>query len=177
MTHIYKIEKGTHADLDGLAVLYDQLNDSLEAGTNYPGWIKGIYPVRETARQGIEEGSLFILKIDDNIAGSVILSHEPEIAYKQVKWKVDTDYENIIVIRTLVVHPSYMKKGVAVRLMKFAEEYARTNQMKSIRLDVSVHNIPAIALYEKLGYDYIGMVDLGLDYPHLKWFKLFEFVL
>ena len=67
-----------------------------------------------------------------------------------------------------------MQRQVACELMQFAHEYAVEQKIKSIRLDVSVHNIPAIALYEKLGYKYIGTVDLGLNYDHLKWFKLYE---
>lgn len=66
---------------------------------------------------------------------------------------------------------------MALYLMHFAKQQAVMSLMKSIRLDVSVDNMPAIALYEKLGYSYIGTVDLGLPYEHLKWFKLYEMVL
>ena len=45
----FVIESGTPADIDELEELYDNLNDYLSATTNYPGWIKGIYPVRENA--------------------------------------------------------------------------------------------------------------------------------
>ena len=43
----FTIEPGTSADIDELEKLYDELNDYLAATTNYPGWIKGVYPVRE----------------------------------------------------------------------------------------------------------------------------------
>lgn len=177
MTHIGKIEKGIHADLDELAVLYDQLNDSLETGTNYPGWIKGIYPVRETAAQGVSEGSLYVLRINGIIAGSIILNHEPEKAYEQVEWGITTDYVNVLVVRTLVVHPHFMRMGVASILMDFARKLGIEQNMKAIRLDVSIDNAPAITLYEKLGYQYVGTVDLGLGYPHLIWFRLYEMIL
>ena len=42
-------EPGREADLDELGRLYDRLNEHLEQTVNYPGWRKGIYPVRETA--------------------------------------------------------------------------------------------------------------------------------
>ena len=168
------IEKGTINDIDELEVLYDDLNDYLEAGLNYPGWIKGIYPVRETAVAGINAENLFVQRVDGVIAGSVILNHEPEKAYDEVVWGIKDDYKDIIVIHTLVVNPKFMQRQVACELMQFAHEYAVEQKIKSIRLDVSVHNIPAIALYEKLGYKYIGTVDLGLNYDHLKWFKLYE---
>ncbi|WP_238886219.1 GNAT family N-acetyltransferase [Clostridium sp. YIM B02551] len=173
----YKIEKGTENDIDELEHLYDDLNDYLESGINYPGWIKGIYPIRETAADGIKAGTLFVLRVNNKIAGSVILSHEPEEAYSDVTWGIEADYKDIIVIHTFVVHPKYMKNGVGKKLMDFAKSYSIEEKMKSIRLDVSIHNKPAIALYEKCGYKYVGTVDLGLNIPHLIWFKLYEIIL
>lgn len=168
------IEKGTIYDIDELEVLYDDLNDYLETNSNYPGWIKGVYPVRETAATGIESNNLFVLKIDGVIAGSVILNHKPENAYNEVSWDMEADYKDVIVVHTLVVNPKFMRQQIAWKLMQFAQQYAIEHGIKSIRLDVSIHNIPAIALYEKLGYKYISTVDLGLNYDHLKWFKLYE---
>ena len=83
------IEMGTMAEADALEKLYDDLNDYFQSGFNYPGWLKGVYPVRETAIAGIADGSLFTLKIRNRIAGSVILNHKPEEAYNQVKWGVE----------------------------------------------------------------------------------------
>ena len=52
------IEPGSLADIDELERLYDELNDHLSATINYPGWIKGIYPVRENAAAGVDDNSL-----------------------------------------------------------------------------------------------------------------------
>lgn len=173
----YLIEKGTVNDIDQLEALYNDLNDYLQSGTNYPGWLKGIYPNRETAVRGIQEDSLFVLRMNKEIAGSVILNHEPEAAYNQVEWGVEGDYKDIIVIHTLVVHPKYLKHGLGAELMEFAGRYSLDHQMKAIRLDVSIHNTPATALYEKCGYRYVGTVDLGLNVPGLVWFRLYELAL
>lgn len=173
----YFIEKGTVDDIDELENLYDSLNDYLELGTNYAGWAKGIYPIRETAVSGIQNNNLFVLKMDNKIAGSIILNHESETAYAQVSWGIEADYKDIIVIHTLVVHPKYMKNGVGKKLMDFAKRYSIEQEMKTIRLDVSIHNTPAISLYEKCGYKYVGTVDLGLNIPELVWFKLYEMIL
>lgn len=171
------IEKGTINDIDELEILYDDLNDYLESHVNHAGWIKGIYPIRKTAIEGIDEDNLFVLRREGVIAGSVILNHVPEKAYEEVIWAVDAAYKDIIVIHTLVVHPHFMEKGIASQLMDFAKEYSITHSFKSIRLDVSIDNKPAIKLYEKCGYKYVGTVDLGLNYPPLKWFKLYELIL
>lgn len=177
ITNDCTIEKGTLMDIDALENLYNALNDHLEQGINYPGWAKGIYPIRETAVSGIENKNLFVLKINNEIAGSIILSHEPETAYHDATWGIEAAYKDIIVIHTFVVHPKFMKNGVGRKLMNFAKAYSLEKEMKAIRLDVSIHNTPAIALYEKCGYKYVDTVDLGLNIPNLVWFKLYELII
>ena len=172
-----KIEAGKQRDIDALEKLYNDLNDYLAQGTNYPGWAKDIYPIRREAEIGVSEGNLFILKIDDKIAGSVVLNHEQGEVYNQVTWGVEAGPHEVILINTLVVHPDFWGRGVATKLMDFAKDYAIQHRAKAIRLDVAIQNTPAIALYEKCGYTYIGTIDLGLPYAHLKWFKLYELVL
>jgi len=168
------IESGTSTDIDELEKLYDDLNDYLSVTTNYAGWIKGIYPTRKDATAGIRDNTLFVVRCDGKIAGSVILNHQPEEAYSDVKWKVDEDYSRIFVIRTFVVHPSFLRMGIGHALMDFSFELALKTGMKSVRLDVYEKNFPAISLYEKCGFEYIGTVDLGLGKHGLDWFKLYE---
>ena len=154
----FTIEPGTSADIDELEKLYDELNDYLAATTNYPGWIKGVYPVREDAVAGVNDETLYVARYDGRIVGSVILNHQPEKAYENVKWKIELDYSHIFVIHTFVVYPSFLK----------------SSGIKSVRLDVYEKNLPAISLYEKCGFEYIDTVDLGLGHYGLEWFKLYE---
>ena len=83
------IESGSLTDIDELEKLYDELNDHLSATTNYPGWIKGIYPVRENAVAGVNNQSLFVARCGGRIPGSVILDHQPEEAYENIYARAD----------------------------------------------------------------------------------------
>ena len=67
-----RIEKAGAADMDEVGKLYDGLNEYLEEHVNYPGWRKGIYPVRETAEKGIGEGCLYVARYGKEIVGSII---------------------------------------------------------------------------------------------------------
>lgn len=80
------IEKGVHADIDELARLYDDLNDFLDSDINHPGWIKGVYPVRQIAETGINEQNLYVVRLEGRIIGSIILNHHSEPAYKKALW-------------------------------------------------------------------------------------------
>jgi ribosomal protein S18 acetylase RimI-like enzyme len=168
------VELGQTKDIDELEQLYNDLNDYLAEGINYPGWIKGIYPVRQNAIDGINNGNLYVAKYNGKIVGSVILSHKPEPAYYEATWEFESDYSDVFVIYTFVVHPDFLKCGIGKALMDFCAEYAIKSHARSIRLDVYEGNVPAIRLYEKCGFKYIDKVDLGLGEYGLNWFKLYE---
>ena len=171
------IQLGVTQDIDKLEALFDDLNDYLEENGNGAGWKKGIYPIREDAEKGILNDELFVLRVEGQIAGSITLNHNQEVAYSQVDWNVQADGNQVLVIRLLVVHPKFIRKGVSKELLEFAKEHARKLGCKSVRLDVANQNIPACNLYEKAGFKYVKTVDLGLPYEHLKWFRLYEFVI
>ncbi|MBZ9623745.1 GNAT family N-acetyltransferase [Clostridium sp. FP2] len=167
-------ELGKAKDIGELEQLYNDLNGHLAKGVNYPGWKKGIYPVRQNAIDGVKHGNLYVSKHNGKIVGSVILGHEPEAEYYKAKWGFDFDYADIFVVYTFVVHPKFLKCGVGKALMDFSIEHSIESQAKSIRLDVYEDNIPAIRLYEKCGFKYIDTVDLGLGNYGLNWFRLYE---
>jgi ribosomal protein S18 acetylase RimI-like enzyme len=168
------IELGKEKDIDELEQLYNDLNDYLEKEVNYPGWKKGVYPIRQNAIDGVKQGNLYVAKYNGQIVGSLILSHEPEPAYYKVKWNFECDYSDVFVVYTFVVHPNFLKCGVGKALIDFSIEHSIKSQVKLIRLDVYEGNIPAIKLYEKCGFKYIDTVDLGLGNYGLNWFKLYE---
>lgn len=169
-----EIRKGTPEDIDEVAELYDAETDYLEKHVNYPGWRKGIYPAREDAVLGIDKDNLFVAVEKGRIAGTVILSHEPEKAYALADWHNQLEYKDIIVIHTLAVHPEFLHQGLGREIMKFIIDYGTKLNMKALRLDVYETNTPAIQLYETFGFEYIDTVDLGYSAYGLNWFKLYQ---
>lgn len=172
-----EIRKGTLEDIDEVATLYDELNDYLNSHINYPGWKKGIYPIRENAVQGIIENNLFVAVEKGRIVGTVILRHQPEEGYSLANWHSNLEYNDIFVVYTFAVHPCFMRQGIGKKIMKFILDYAVHMNMKAIRLDVYEKNIPAIRLYESLGFQYIDTVDLGYGMYGLNWYKLYQYLL
>lgn len=169
-----EIRKGTLKDIDEVAALYDNLNDYLNSHSNYPGWKKGVYPIREDAVQGITEDNLFVAVEKGQIIGTVILRHQPEEAYNLVNWHNNLDYDDIFVVYTFAVHPCFLRQGIGMKIMEFVIDYAVRMNMKAVRLDVYEKNTPAIQLYEQLGFQYIDTVDLGYGMYGLDWYKLYQ---
>lgn len=170
-------EPGRPGDLDELEALYDAVNDHLAGSINYPGWARGVYPVRQTAADGIAENCLYVARHGGRIIATAILRHEPEPAYRAARWQVDCGDEEVFVIYTLAVHPDALGCGAGTALMERILAFCRENGARTVRLDVTQGNEPAIALYKKCGFRYIDTVDLGLGEYGLDWFELYERVL
>jgi 2-polyprenyl-3-methyl-5-hydroxy-6-metoxy-1,4-benzoquinol methylase len=63
------------------------------------------------------------------------------------------DLENrIAYISSISVLKEWMGKGIAMRLMNLCIEYAKTSDMRQIRLEVASANMSAIRLYERNGF-------------------------
>ncbi len=141
-----KIRLGTEKDIDLLGQLYDSLNDYLASTTNYPGWKKGVYPIRQDAVDGIKEQCLFVATVNNEIIGSMILRHKSEAAYSLATWQEILDDSDVLVIYTFVVDPKHLKHGIGRKMLQFASHYATDTKTKSLRLDVYEKNIPAISM-------------------------------
>lgn len=171
------IEKGTCDDIDKIEKLYNDLNDALETGENYPGWKKGVYPVRANAVEGISNNDLFVVRKENEIVGTVILNHKTETDYDGVTWQYDCDCSHVFYIHTLVVHPAFSKLGIGRRLVEFAESFGREHDIKAVRLDVHENNAPAIKLYESSGFHYVATMEFKPEGHRSEWFRLYEKVL
>ena len=64
-------------------------------------------------------------------------------------------------IANIVVSPKYQGRGVAYRLVRFAEDEAvQTYREQAIVLMVREENERALRFYERLGYEGIGMIPV-----------------
>ena len=167
----------TANDIDAVEHLYNDLNDYLATHENYPRWKKGVYPIREDAEEALAKGNLYVAIIDGKVAGTVVYSTDQGNAYRAVDWQIEFDVP-VIIICKLAVLPEYFGCGIGKALLDYAEVIGRQQGAKAIRLDTYEENLPAVRLYEKCGFKYMGLVDLGLEEIYgLKWYKVFEKVL
>lgn len=102
---------------------------------------------------------------------------EQEDAYRTVKWQIPMEAP-VLVIHILAVHPDYFGYGVGAALLQYAEDLANRQNRRAVRLDTYQDNLPAARLFEKCGFHFCGMVDLGLEEVYgLKWYRAYEKVL
>ena len=68
-------------------------------------------------------------------------------------------------ITNVAVSQNYRKKGYGEALVSAAKEKAREKQVERIFLEVRVSNTPAIALYEKMRFENLGIRKNFYDHP------------
>ena len=153
------IRFATAADLDGIEAIYDAILTREEAGPVYTNWQRGKYPTRAHAQQALDAGTLYVGEDDGFLWGVVNLNGIQLPEYDQIPWKIPAEREQVGVIHTLVIHPAMGRQGYARRMVEFCEEESRRLGKTVIRLDTWEGNVPANAMYPKLGYTFAGATE------------------
>ena len=63
-----------------------------------------------------------------------------------------SDLGDDLEILTLAVHPNFRRQGIAFQLISTLQNYAIQHQKQHLFLEVNIHNLPAISLYQKCGF-------------------------
>lgn len=119
-------------------------------------WTKD-YPNEEVIKNDIEKKELFILEINNEILGAVVLNCDEDINYKKIEWNSN---KTPLVIHRLFVSRNYMGDGYGSLLLKRVIDKAKNHGFESIRLDTFSKNINAQKLYIKSGFKYKGTINL-----------------
>ena len=119
-------------------------------------WQDG-YPNLEVVKTDISLGKGYVLEIDNAIAAYAALVFNDEPAYKEIigDWLTNDDF---LVIHRVAVSNDFLGKGIAVLLFQKLEEFAKENQVFSIKVDTNFDNLAMLHILEKLDYQYCGEV-------------------
>lgn len=93
-----------------------------------------------------------IAKLMENAAVFALLARENGPIGFIMAWAAAGDAE----VLTVATAPEARRKGVALTLVMAAEAAARARGAASMHLEVAEDNVPARALYAKLGYEDAG---------------------
>lgn len=116
------------------------------------------YPDASILEHDLEQGWLWVVDIDGAIAGVAAITTEQTPEYAQVGWNIE---EPAVVIHRLVVDPEFRGRGIALALMRQAEDLATERSLAKVLTDTSVQNEAAQQLFLKLGYTLAGEIGLS----------------
>ena len=146
------IRRATLFDLAGVARLYEEIHDAQARGRVTTGWLRGVYPTRETAEAALQRGDLFVLEEDNRILGAAVINALQVDVYARAPWAFEAAEEEVCVLHTLVISPRHSGKGLGRRFVAFYEDFARERGCRVLRLDTNERNERARAMYRRLGY-------------------------
>lgn len=152
------IRKAEPADIPAVAAIYEKLHDAEEAGLVTIGWIRGVYPTENTARQALDRGDLFVQEETGKIVGAAILNQKQVEDYYGADWLYPAEESQVMVLHTLVIDPEESGKGYGKTFVAYYEAYAREHGCRFLRMDTNSRNTRARAIYQKLGFREAGIV-------------------
>ncbi|MBO0330812.1 GNAT family N-acetyltransferase [[Muricauda] lutisoli] len=131
------------------------------------------YPSKEAFIKDIERDELFVIAKNDGIQGTIVISTLMDEEYKPIQWL--TQNGNSTYIHRLSVHPDLQGKGLAQRMMDFAENFSKEKGFISVRLDTFSQNKRNQRFYEQRGYQKLGDIFFPKQSEHP--FHCYELVL
>lgn len=164
------IRKASLEDLKDIMEIIKQTIFVMHTYNNYQ-WDDN-YPKEKDFIDDIQKQNLFVLEKEDKIAGIICINKEEPVEYTETNWTLN---EAALVIHRMSVSPSYRRKGIGTKLMKFTDELALKNNLRYIKTDTYSINPNMNALFVRCGYKLIGeMSFLGKEKPFYCYEKVLK---
>lgn len=123
------------------------------------------YPDYESIANDLKTETLFAFRENNQIIGIVVLNESQDEEYDEIDWLTKPTDRSLVVHR-LAVDPIHQGKGIARKIMDFAENHAREQQYDSIRLDTFSQNPRNQRFYLNRNYTDLGSVYLKYKKEH-----------
>lgn len=139
-------------DLDRIEEIYNEIHTEIEAGRAVIGWVRGVYPTRALAENSIRLREMYVLEREGEIVACGRINRYQGAEYDGARWNFEAAPDEVLVLHTLVVSPRCKGRGCGTEFVAYYENMARREGLRTLRLDTNALNLPARALYKKLGY-------------------------
>lgn len=141
----YKIDLISNCDIENIVEVYNSNTNFLVNHLNSESVSINWY--KEELEAMISDGFVsckIVDKVSNKIIGTVDFK-EDEISYLSI----------------LMIHSKYRKKGIGGRIFKLIEDYLRTKQCQSIRIDVvTSYDDKVTEFWKRVGFKQIDTIEL-----------------
>ena len=165
------IRRATTTDIDAILELTKACANEMISNGIFQ-WNEN-YPNRSAFEKDVNRNELFVLELENSSVGCMVISSHMDEVYLPIEWL--TANKNNVYIHRLAVHPKYQGKGLARKLMDFAESESKKKHVTSIRLDTYSLNERNQKFYESRGYKKLGNIYFPQKSEHP--FYCYEYIL
>ena len=158
------LRRATTADLPAIGALIRRVVPLMQAAGNFQWTLD--YPNEPVFRQDILRNHLWVVVLNDTLAGVAALTTDQDPEYAQADWDAA---EAALVTHRLAVDPAAQGRGAARALLAQAETEARRQGLRVLRVDTNSENAATKQLFPKLGYRFAGEIGLAFR-PGLRFF-------
>ena len=149
---------------------YQKLISDIDRSEFHPKWSES-YPDLEYIEDSILKGDLYV-NSKGSITACLVLNDEFSPKYNEVKWHVNAESDEIVVIHTFSVKS--IGKGMGKEIFDHIVKQSKKNNKKTIRIDVIDGNVGALKVFEKWGFEYVDSLNVFHESVGLQTFHLYE---
>ena len=122
-------------------------------------WQNG-YPNEQTVESDIQREIAHVATLNGKVVASAALVFNDEPTYDVIDgaWLTQGDF---LVVHRIAVSDEVAGKGVAKKFFTYFEEFAKENQVFSIKIDTNFDNLAMLSILEKWGYTYCGEIQVS----------------
>jgi len=151
------IRKATLLDIKGIMECVEDAKFLLKQSGSKQWQGDDGYPSKDDLCKDIINGICYVCYLDDRVVGVCAYDGiEPEYDNVYGGWLTTTN--DYITIHRIATKEEYRGRGVAKSLMRYAEEYAKIINKKSVRIDTHPKNLTVQHIATELGYTLCGYV-------------------
>ncbi|WP_315168151.1 GNAT family N-acetyltransferase [Metaclostridioides mangenotii] len=131
------------------------------------------YPQAKDFKNDIKNEDLYIDELDGQVVGLICVNYIEPNEYLNIKWVSD---KKAMIIHRMAVNSNFRNQKIGTRLIEFAEEYAKNNDVDYLKTDTYSVNIKMNSLFKKFGYQLAGQMEfLGKEEPFNCYDKVLDF--
>lgn len=150
-----KLRAATKSEVDKIwEILSAAIQRRRLEGSNQ--WQDG-YPNKEVVEHDIHNGHGYVWVVDEQVIGycALLINDEPQYAEIEGQWLTEDDF---VVVHRVAIASEYLGQGWAQKIFKAIEEFALSHQIYSVKVDTNYDNPAMLRIFEKLDYQYCGIV-------------------
>lgn len=131
-----EIKLAESAQLSAVYRFYREICEALKGAEYSSLWVYGAHPSEESLQQAEEQNNLYLGWQGARVAAAVVLEEGPE------GWA----------LHLLAVQSAFRRQNLGSEMLTRMADLARARGGTKLLLDVVEDNLPAIRLYERLGF-------------------------